>query len=76
LVERLAIAQYRLRRIARIEAGCLDLRLRFQPMPEGYSKDGRADPLAWAFLSDCQGGRSWTGWAAMRAASSASIPAA
>lgn len=57
LVDRMAVATYRLRRIARIETGCLDLRLRFQPMPEGYNQDGSADPLAWAFLNDCQCGQ-------------------
>lgn len=55
LVERMAIATYRLRRIARIEVGVLDLRLRFEPLPAGYSKDGLADPLAWAFLADRNG---------------------
>src|ERR1017187_4696069 len=34
LVERMAVATYRLRRIARIEVGYFDLRLRYHPMPE------------------------------------------
>ena len=55
LVERMAVAAYRLRRIARIEAGFLDLRLRIQPVPAQYNQDGRADPLAWAFLTDHKG---------------------
>ena len=52
LVERMAIATYRLRRIARIETGLFDLRLRIQPVSAQYNQDGLADPLAWAFLTD------------------------
>ncbi len=55
LVERLAVATHRLRRIVRIEVGFLDLRLRLQPMPETCNQDGLADPLAWAFVSDHYG---------------------
>jgi hypothetical protein len=53
LVERMAIATYRLRRIARIEVGYFDLRLRYNPMPEQLNQDGRADPLAFAYHFDC-----------------------
>jgi hypothetical protein len=55
LVERMAVATYRLRRLAGIEVGFLDLRLRFKPLPAGFNQDGRADPLAWAFLNDHYG---------------------
>jgi hypothetical protein len=51
LVERMAIATYRLRRIARIEVGYFDLRLRYQSVPEQINQDGRADPLAFAYHS-------------------------
>src|ERR1039457_1265749 len=53
LVERMAIATYRLRRIARIEVGYFDLRLRYQSVPEQINQDGRADPLAFAYHYDC-----------------------
>ena len=53
LVERMAIATYRLRRIARIEVGYFNLRLRYNPMPEQLNQDGRADPLAFAYHFDC-----------------------
>ena len=53
LVERMAVATYRLRRIARIEVGYFDLRLRYHPMPEQLNKDGRTDPLAFAYHFDC-----------------------
>jgi len=53
LVERIAVAQYRLGRIARIEVGYFDLRLRYQSVPQQLNKDGRADPLAWAYHVDC-----------------------
>src|ERR1035437_9288125 len=49
LVERMAIATYRLRRIARIEVGYFDLRRRYQSVPEQINQDGRADPLAFAY---------------------------
>ena len=52
LVERMASATYRLRRVVRIETGLFDLRLRAEPVREGINLDGRADPLAWAFLTD------------------------
>ena len=48
-----AIATYRLRRIARIEVGYFDLRLRYQSVPEQINQDGRADPLAFAYHYDC-----------------------
>jgi hypothetical protein len=57
LVERMAVATYRLRRIARIDAGYFDLRLRFQAVPEQFNQDGAADPLAWAFHNDSNGGQ-------------------
>jgi len=47
LVERMAVATYRLRRIARIEVGYFDLRLRYQSIPEQFNQDGGADPLAY-----------------------------
>ena len=53
LVERMAIATYRLHRIARIEVGYFDLRLRYNPLPEHLNQDGRADPLAFAYHFDC-----------------------
>jgi len=53
LVERMAIATYRLRRIVRIELGYFDLRLRYQSVPQQFNKDGSADPLAWAYHVDC-----------------------
>src|ERR1017187_9610162 len=53
LVERMAIATYRLRRIASIEVGYFDLRLRYQSVPEQINQDGRADPLAFAYHYDC-----------------------
>ena len=56
LVERMAIATYRLRRVARIEVGLFDLRLRHHPMPDKNNEDGRADPLAWAYQIDGSGG--------------------
>ena len=49
----MAIATYRLRRIARIEVGYFDLRLRYQSVPEQINQDGRADPLAFAYHYDC-----------------------
>jgi hypothetical protein len=55
LVERMAIATYRLRRIARIEVGYFDFHLRYNPMPEKYNQDGYADLLAWAFQVDSHG---------------------
>jgi hypothetical protein len=36
----MAVATYRLRRIARIDAGYFDLRLRFQAVPEQFNQDG------------------------------------
>jgi hypothetical protein len=53
LVERMAIATYCLRRIARIEVGYFDLRLRCQSVPEQINQDGRAGPLAFAYHFDC-----------------------
>jgi hypothetical protein len=53
----MAVATYRLRRIARIDAGYFDLRLRFQAVPEQFNQDGAADPLAWAFHTDSNGGQ-------------------
>ena len=53
LVERMAIATYWLRRIARIEVGYFDLRLRYQSVPEQINQDGRAGPLAFAYHFDC-----------------------
>src|ERR1035441_6331544 len=53
LVERMALATYCLRRIARIEVGYFDLRLRYQSVPEQINQDGRADPLAFAYHYDC-----------------------
>src|ERR1022692_1099351 len=55
LVERMAIATYRLRRIARIEVGYFDFHLSYIPMPEKYNQDGYADLLAWAFQVDSHG---------------------
>jgi len=57
LVERMAVAQYRLRRIARIEVGYFDLRLRFKTLPEEYNTDGLGDLLAWAYHVDCNEGK-------------------
>jgi hypothetical protein len=56
LVERMAIATYRLRRIARIEAGYLDYRARVNPVPERHNQGGNTDPLAWVFQLDCTQG--------------------
>jgi len=53
LVERMAIATYRLRRILRIEAGYFDYRVRACPVPELHNRNGVTDPLAWAFQLDC-----------------------
>jgi hypothetical protein len=57
LVERMALAQYRLRRIARIEVGYFDLRLRFKSLPEEYNQDGLGDLLSWAYHVDCNEGQ-------------------
>jgi hypothetical protein len=56
LVERLVVAQYRLRRIARIEVGYFDLRVRMDKVPDWVTEggEGEADLLAWAFLQDCR----------------------
>src|ERR1039458_669294 len=40
-------------RIARIEVGYFDLRLRYQSVPEQINQDGRAGPLAFAYHFDC-----------------------
>ena len=53
----MAIAQYRLRRIARIEVGYFDLRLRFKTLPEEYNEDGLGDLLSWAYHVDCNEGQ-------------------
>src|ERR1039457_6592918 len=53
LVERMAVATYRLRRIARIEVGYFDLRLRYHPMPERLKTAGVAVPRAFAYHFDC-----------------------
>lgn len=55
LVRRIAAATYRLRRVARIEVGYFDLRLRYESIPEQFNRDGGADPLAWAYHVDCAG---------------------
>jgi hypothetical protein len=57
LVERMAIAQYRLRRIARIEVGYFDLRLRFKSLPKEYNRDNLGDLLSWAYHVDCNEGQ-------------------
>jgi hypothetical protein len=56
LVERLVVAQYRLRRIARIEVGYFDIRVRMDKVPDWVTEGGtgEVDLLAWAFLQDCR----------------------
>ena len=53
LVERIAVAQYRLRRVPLIEAGFFDLRLRMRPLPECHNRDGKAKLMSWAYQTDC-----------------------
>ncbi|MGA3040260.1 MAG: hypothetical protein ABSF54_05635 [Bryobacteraceae bacterium] len=55
LVERMAIATYRLRRLVSIETGLFDLHLRQEPVPHRLNQDGLANPLSWAFLNDQTG---------------------
>src|ERR1022692_4736418 len=76
LVERRAVATYRLRRIARIEVGYFDLRLHYNPMPSSLTKT--AGPTRWPLpiISIAANTKSSIGCPAMRAASSATIPAA
>ena len=76
LVERMAIATYCLRRIARIEVGYCDLRLHYNPMPSSLTKT--AAPTRWPLpiISIAANTKSSIGCPAMRAASSATIPAA
>jgi hypothetical protein len=50
----MAVVTYRLRRLARIEVGYFDVRLRFDALPPRYNADGKLDPVAWAFHLDCQ----------------------
>ena len=53
LVERIAVAQYRLRRVPLLEAGYFDLRLRMRPLPECHNQDGKAKLMSWAYQTDC-----------------------
>jgi len=53
LVERIAVAQYRLRRVPLLEAGFFDLRLRMRPLPECHNQDGKAKLMSWAYQTDC-----------------------
>jgi hypothetical protein len=55
LVERLAVASWRLRRFVRVEAGLFQLTLESQPIPEHRAGKGCIDPAAWAFRATCFG---------------------
>ena len=46
LLERMAVVTYRLRRLARIEVGYFDARLRFDALPPRYNADGKLDAVA------------------------------
>ncbi|MGA2741188.1 MAG: hypothetical protein ABSG65_27590 [Bryobacteraceae bacterium] len=53
----MAIATYRLRRIARLEVGYFDFRLRYNALPKEYNKNGGADLLTWAFHVEANGSK-------------------
>jgi len=52
LVERLAAAEWKMRRIRFFDAEIVNLRLAFEPLPPKYNQNGRTDPAAWAFHKD------------------------
>jgi len=52
LVERLAAAEFKMRTIRYLDAGLFHFQAEANPMPAQYNKEGRTNPLAWAFHND------------------------
>jgi hypothetical protein len=53
LVERMAVASWRLRRFVRVEAGLFNLTLESHPIPEHRAAKGCIEPASWAFRVTC-----------------------
>jgi hypothetical protein len=52
LVERLVAAEFKMRSVRYLDAGLFHYQAETDPMPEKYNKEGRTNPLAWAFHQD------------------------
>ena len=52
LVERLVAAEFKMRSVRYLDAGLFHYQAEANPIPEHRNKDGRINPLAWAFHAD------------------------
>ena len=54
MVERLVAAEFKMRSVRYLDAGLFHFQAESNPLPEQYNKEGRTNPMAWAFHSDAK----------------------
>ena len=52
MVERLTAAEFKMRSVRYLDAGLFHYQAETNPIPEDHNKDGRINPLDWAFQAD------------------------
>ena len=60
LVERLAAAEFKMRSVRYLDAGLFHYQAETNPIPEDHNKDGRINPLDWAFQADSASQKSFS----------------